>query len=178
MYMYFCVYAHTWVQLFQKRTFDFPLELELPVVVSHLTWMLGNEIGSSRKAASALNYWVTSSGHYYHLTISTTRTPFHISKEGVVSLDRNSPHRCVCLNAWSLGNRATWQGCRSTCGFVRGSMCVGRWRGFAVSNAQGRPTQCFSVPAHLDVELSATFPALCLPAYYHDSSHNNNELNL
>lgn len=55
MYLFLCVYGHLSATLSQKRTFDFPLELELPVVVSHLTWTLGTELKSSGKAASALN---------------------------------------------------------------------------------------------------------------------------
>jgi len=58
-------------------------------------------------------------------------------------------------------------------------VCHGWERGFVVSNAQGRPSiSLFLLPAHLDVEVLTTFPELCLPAYCHNSSHDNNELKL
>ena len=51
--------------------------------------------------------------------------------------------------------------------------------GFQVSNAQARPSVfLFLLPDHLDVELSATSPAPCLPVGCHTSPHNNDGLNL
>ena len=34
-----------------------PLELQLKIVVSHLTWVLGTKLQFSGKATSALNHW-------------------------------------------------------------------------------------------------------------------------
>lgn len=58
----------------QKRKSD-ALELELQACASHLTWMLENELGSSRRAVHALNYGVTIPGSIDHclLGYSTPR---------------------------------------------------------------------------------------------------------
>lgn len=42
------------------QRYQMPLELEFTVVVSQLMWVLGMELGSSARAASALNCWVIS----------------------------------------------------------------------------------------------------------------------
>ena len=45
--------------------------------------------------------------------------------------------------------------------------------GFGVSNAQVKPSiSLFLLSADPDIELSAPSPAPCLPAYYHASSHH------
>ena len=51
--------------------------------------------------------------------------------------------------------------------------------GLGVSSAQARPSgTLFLLPAHLDVELSATSPAPCLLVFCHASNHDDNGRNL
>jgi hypothetical protein len=58
------------------------------------------------------------------------------------------------------------------CGLDAESVSLGV--GFGVSNAQARSSVLlFKSPSDLDVELSATFPAPCLPAHRHAPCHVN-----
>jgi hypothetical protein len=52
-----CEYVHLCVATseVQKRSSD-PLEIELQVVVSHLTWVLGTELRSSGRTVCSFNY--------------------------------------------------------------------------------------------------------------------------
>ena len=66
--------------------------------------------------------------------------------------------------------------CWSGCGLVGGSVSLGVH--FEVSEAQARPRGLpFLLPAHLDIDLSATCPAPYLPTCCHASCHDDNGLN-
>lgn len=77
--MYVCVHEHMPVcaqahsdQRGQKRVLD-TVELELPVVMSLLAWVLQIELWSSERAASALKSWTISPAltGYFNWTIIT-----------------------------------------------------------------------------------------------------------
>ena len=50
-----CMYVSSVAYRGQKRALD-ALELKSPMVVYHLTWMLGTELGSSTRVVSALKH--------------------------------------------------------------------------------------------------------------------------
>ena len=80
-------------------------------------------------------------------------------------LNENGPHRLI-----GTGNIRR-------CGFVGGSVSLGV--GFVISEAQSRSSDSlFLFSADLDIELSATSPAACLPVCRHASRCDDNEPNL
>jgi hypothetical protein len=89
-------------------------------------------------------------------------------------LNRNGPHRLMCLNAWPIGS-----GIIRMCGLVGVgvALCVTVEAGFRVSYVQAMPSLLL-LPMDQDVERSALSPAPCLPACCHASHHGDNGPNL
>jgi hypothetical protein len=87
---------------------------------------------------------------------------------GCGGLNKNVPHRLMCLNAWPIGS-----GTIRRCGLVGGSVSL-YGVGLKASYVQALPSVVHSLLLLLvdrDVELSASSPAPCLPACCHASHH-------
>lgn len=78
-------------------------------------------------------------------------------------LNRHGLHRLTCLNALFIGSD-TIRGC----GLVEAGKTL----------LEEVCLILFLLPTDLNVELSATSPALCLTVYNHTSCHDNNVLNI
>jgi len=86
-------YMYTWIiNRYLKRGSD-PVELLLQAFMSSLKWVLGNELGSSRRAAWALNQEPS-------LVINVNSRMFQMSKEDFLSLKASDVF--VCLLVFSL----------------------------------------------------------------------------
>ena len=78
-------------------------------------------------------------------------------------LNRGGLHGCTCLNDWPTGNGATRR-----CGLVEVGMALFEeellW-GWALRSQKLKPIVLSLLPADPDVEISASSPAPCLPAW-------------
>ena len=131
VYMYLCICV-SWAS-------DL-LKLE---VVNHPAWMLGNYLQFSASSGKCSQAW--------------RQHPFHPESHNVLlcgSLNRNSPHRLMCLNVW--------QERIPLLGVVLLEECVTVGVGFEVLYSQAMPSVAnnFLLPADQDVELFSSFSSI------------------
>lgn len=112
-------------------------------VVNHPAWMLGNYLQFSASSGKCSQAW--------------RQHPFHPESHNVLlcgSLNRNSPHRLMCLNVW--------QERIPLLGVVLLEECVTVGVGFEVLYSQAMPSVAnnFLRPVDQDVELFSSFSSI------------------